>query len=208
VEVQYHGANCVRLVSKKASITVDDNLSDLGLKPATKKGDIALYTGPHAGAENEVKLIIDQPGEYEVSNTSIQGVSARAHIDEEGQKSVTVYKIISDELRIAVVGHIHPDLTDEQLEALGTIDVLIVPVGGNGFTLDGVGALKVIKKIDPKLIIPTHYADVSINYPVPQQELQDALKNVSMEASETTQKLKIKSTELTDVARLVVLERQ
>ena len=207
MDIQYYGANCVRLSGKKASIVIDDNLAELGLKSVTKAGEIALFTGPHGEAAADAKLTIDQPGEYEVSDISIQGIGARAHIDEGGMAS-TIFKITSDDIRIAVVGHVHPDITDHQLEELGMIDVLVIPVGGNGYTLDSVGALKLIKKIEPKLVIPTHYNDKAINYVVPQAELDDALKNMSMEPKETVAKLKVKLAELTDTTQLVVLERQ
>lgn len=208
MELQYYGANCVRLTTKKASITIDDTLADVGLKSVTKKGDIVLFTGAHGEPSEEVKLVIDLPGEYEVSNTSIQAIAARAHIDEVGQKSTTMLKIIADDVRVAVTGHVYPDLTDAQLEALGTIDVLIIPVGGSGYTLDPLGALKLIKKIEPKVVIPTHYDDKSIKYPVPQVSLEEAINGLAMEPKETVAKLKIKPAELAEVTQLIVLERQ
>jgi L-ascorbate metabolism protein UlaG (beta-lactamase superfamily) len=81
-------------------------------------------------------------------------------------------------------------------------------VGGNNYTLDGAGALKVIKQIEPKIIIPTHYADSRLKYPVPQAELTEALKGLGMEAFENTPKYRPKLAELTDTAHLIVLERQ
>ena len=208
MEIQFYGANCVRLVTKKASITVDDNLADVGLKAATKKGDIALFTTSHGEPVEEVKLVIDHPGEYEVSDTSIHAIAARAHIDEQDKKTATMFKVIGEDVRVAVVGHIYPDLTDNQLEALGTVDVLIIPVGGNGYTLDPLGALKIIKKIEPKVVIPTHFDDGAAKYTVPQQTLEDALKGLAMEPKETVPKLKIKAGELAEVTQLIVLERQ
>lgn len=207
MEIQYYGANCVRIVTKKATITIDDNLAELGLKSVTKVGDIALFTGPHSAPASAVKIAIDLPGEYEVSDTSIQGVAAQAHIDESGL-AATIFKIIGEDIRLVALGHVHPDLADKQLEDLGTVDVLIVPVGGHGYTLDSIGALKLIKKIEPKLIIPTHYADKAIKYPVPQDELEVALKELAIEPKETTDKVKIKASELGEITQLIVLERQ
>lgn len=207
MDIQFYGANCIRLSNKRASLVFDDNLADLGLNATTKAGEIALFTGPHGDPKAEVKLLIDYPGEYEVSNVSIRGVAARAHMDEEGQKTAVMYRLLMDDLRIAVLGHVYPELSEDQLEALGTVDVLLIPVGGNGYTLDGIGALKLIKKIEPKLVIPTHYADKNINYPMPQAELADALKNMSMEPKETVPKLKLKAGDLGDVTQLIVLER-
>ncbi len=208
MEIQFYGANCVSLATKKATITVDDNLVSLGLKNITKNGDIALFTGKQSDLKTDPKIIISQPGEYEVSDTSVQGIPARAHMDEANKKTATIFKIIADDFRVAVLGHIYPELSDIQLEALGTIDILIVPVGGNGYTLDGIGALKLIKKIEPKVIIPTHYEDKAINYEVPQQPLGEALKNLAMEPGEPLPKLKLKSGELPETTQLIILERQ
>lgn len=208
MEVQYFGANCIRLATKKAVIVVDDNLAELGQKTITKSGDIALFTGPHGVPTAEVKLLFDQPGEYEVSDISVQGIPTRSHIDEEGKHSATMFKLAGEDIRIAVLGHVYPDLNDEQLEALGMVDVLFVPVGGMGFTLDSIGALKLIKKIEPKIVIPTHYADQGLNYPVPQQSLEEALKELAMEAHEPVAKLKLKPGEFTDATQLIVLEKQ
>lgn len=209
MEIQYFGGNCVKITTKKASVVIDDNLKDIGGSKVSKASDIILSTSRIEGDEPEAVLVVDGPGEFEASNVSIVGVSARAHIDEEGKNNATMFKIDADDIRIAVVGHIYPDLSEEQLENLGMIDILIVPVGGHGFTLDTVGAQKVIKKIGPKLVIPTQYNDSKLNYPVPAISLQEALKGLAMEPKETVQKLKLKNTELlTDQAQLIVVERQ
>lgn len=208
MDIQFYGANCIRLTTKKANIVIDDNLADLGLSSVTKTGDIALFTGIHGEPDTEVKLIIDYPGEYEVSNVSIWGIPARAHIDEEGTRAAVIYKLIAEDLRICVMGHVYPELSDEQLEAIGIVDVLFIPVGGSGYTLDPIGALKLIKKIEPKLVIPTHFNDSKIKFPVPQQDLQEALKGLSMEPKETvTGKLKLRPADLAETTQLIVLER-
>jgi len=207
MDIQFHGANCVTVTGKQVRITVDDNLADLGGKPVTKQGDIALYTTAHGDPVQEPKIAIDEPGEYEVTGVSIFGIAARAHIDEEKQMTSIMYKVMVDDLTLLFTGHIYPDLSDAQLEAIGMIDILVIPVGGNGFTLDGIGALKLIKKIEPKLVIPTHYADSTLQFPVPQQTLEEAIKALAMEPKEAVAKLRVKPTELTDVTQLVVLER-
>jgi L-ascorbate metabolism protein UlaG (beta-lactamase superfamily) len=204
MEIQFYGANCVRLTTKKASIVVDDLTGNV-----TKPGDIVLFTGEHAETKAEPKIVIEQPGEYEVSDTSIQGVGARGHMDPEGKQSNTIFKVVGDDLKVVILGHVYPEISDEQLEALGTTDVLIVPVGGHGYTLDAVGALHLIKEIEPKIIIPTHYADKAVTYEVPQATLEEALKELSMEPKETVPKLKLKSTELLgENNQLFILERQ
>jgi L-ascorbate metabolism protein UlaG (beta-lactamase superfamily) len=207
MDIQFHGANCITLTVKQARLVIDDNLSSLGAKSTAKAGDIALFTTAHGDPAQPAKIVIDQPGEYEVSGVSVYGISARAHMDEEKQKTATMYKILIEDLRVLVTGHVYPELTDAQLEKIGMVDVMFVPVGGNGYTLDGIGALKLVKKIEPKLVIPTNYDVEGITYPVTQQPLEQALKALAMEPKETVSKLKVKSGELGDVTQLVVVER-
>jgi L-ascorbate metabolism protein UlaG (beta-lactamase superfamily) len=207
MDVQFYGANCISLTTKQARVIIDDNLTDLGGKSVTKTGDIALFTMAHGDPASETKIVIDQPGEYEVSGVSIYGIPARAHIDEASKKTATMYKVVIDDLKILVTGHIYPELSDKQLEQIGMIDVMFVPIGGNGYTLDPVGALKIIKKVEPKLVVPTHYDTDKLSYPVPQQSLADALRTLAMEPKEAAAKLKIKSSDLGDVLQLVVVEQ-
>lgn len=207
MDIQFFGANCVVLSYKGARLVVDDNIAALGGKDVLKAGDIALYTGEHTAPKVATKLTVDQPGEYEVADFSVVGVAAQAHLDDSSKKLATMYKISVGEVSVLCVGHIYPDISNAQLEALGPVDVMIVPVGGNGYTLDATGALKVIKEVEPKLIIPTHYADKSLNYEVPQQDLATALKELSMEPKETVGKLRVKPTDFSDAVQLVVLEK-
>ena len=208
MELTFYGANCVRLAAKKAQIVIDDNLSKLGLKSVTKPTDISLRTNKSLPEPKDSFFRAEMPGEYEIAGVVIHGIAARGHMDEEGKMSSVIYTIEADDTKVAVLGHIYPSLSEDQLESIGLVDVVITPVGGNGYTLDGAGALSVIKQIEPKLVIPTHFADKAIKYEVPQAELADALKNLGMEVSETTAKYKIKPAELSDTTRLVVLERQ
>ena len=207
MELQYFGANCVRLTTKKASLVVDDNLSKIGLKSITKPTDICLKTAPYVDVA-EGRFLADMPGEYEISGVSIKGIAARAHMDESDKKTAVIYVVKADETRVVILGHVFPELSEEQLEQIGIVDVAIIPIGNSGYTLDGAGALSLIKKIEPKIIVPTHYGDKAINYEVPQQELAEALKSLAMEPLETVTKYKVNSAELGDTTKLVVLERQ
>jgi hypothetical protein len=208
VDFQYFGGNCITITTKKATVAIDDTVAAIGGKSPAKDGDILLFTQQYDGSvQIQPKLLIDNPGEYEVSGISIHGVPARLHIDEADMNAI-MYRIIVDDVRIGVLGNVHPDLSEEQLEQLGTIDILFVPVGGNGYTLDPIGAQKVVKKIEPKIIIPTHYADKSLKYEVPQQPLEEAVKVFAMEPAETTPKLKLKSSDVTEGTKLVILRQE
>lgn len=206
MDLQFHGANCITISSKKARLVIDDNLAELGAKSVTKEGDIVLFTGTH-GEPAGAKLLIDQPGEYEASGASIYGIAAQGNLDTDDQKTKTIYKVAIENLNILIVGHILPELSDAQLEAIGMVDVMFVPIGGYGFTMDGVGALKLVKKIEPKLIIPTYYEDASLKFEVPALSLEEGLKALAMEPKETVQRLRLKPGDLGESTQLIVLER-
>ena len=207
MEFQYYGANCIKISVKNAVFVIDDNLKQLGLKSITKPENVAVFT-VEPKVLPEARLILTDPGEYEVSEVSIFGIAARAHMDEAGKKTATIYKMVYDDTRVCILGHVYPDLTEDQLEEIGVVDILVIPVGGNGYTLDGVGAMSLIKKIEPKLVIPTHYEDKSLNYEVPQQPLEEALKVFGMEAKEPVAKFKPKPADYGEATQAVILERQ
>lgn len=207
MEIKYFGANAIRVQTKKVGVVVDDNLSSLGQKSVTKPNDLSVYTRK----QDETKLpksvfYVDRPGEYEVMNVSIKGVSAQAHIDEPGTKNAVMYRLVINDFKIGIIGHVYPDISEEQLEALGMIDVLFIPVGGNGYTLDAIGALKIIKKIGPSIVVPTHYKDSKIKYEVPQDNIEDVRKVFSMEPVEELEALNLKSREFAEGTRLVILK--
>lgn len=208
MEIQYYGANCIRIAYKKAGVVIDDNLAELGLSSITKEGDVLIRTHGDFKPKKQPKITLDCPGEYEVSDVSVKAIAARAHMDEEGKQTATMFKLDIADVRIAVVGHIFADITDEQHEEMGTIDILIVPVGNSGYTLDAIGASKVIRKFEPKIVIPTHYADKEINYEVPQAELEDVIKDLPFEMKEKVPKLKLKHADIPVVPEIVILERQ
>lgn len=207
MEIQFYGANCITISTKQARVVIDDNLQELGGKPVAKEGDILLYTGPHGDPALTPHLLIDHAGEYEVSNVAVYGIPVRGHIDEAGQQNATAYKIIVDDTRIFVTGHMYPELNERQLENIGVIDIMFVPVGGNGYTTDGVGAMQLIKKVEPKLVVPTHYADKGLSYPVPQQTLEEALAHIAMEPHEAIDKLRVKSDVYSETMQLQILSR-
>lgn len=204
MELQYYGANCIKITNKKNSIVIDDNLSKLGGKSVATSKDIVLATGDTV-LSPDARFTIDKPGEYEVADVSVQGIAARSHMDEEKVMSATMYRLLVDGVRVVVLGHIYPELDDEQLEALGTVDILFIPVGGNGYTLDSIGAQRLIKDIEPRIVVPTHYDSSSLNYEVPQTPLEDAIKGLGMEVKQTLDSIKMKNFELGEGTELVVV---
>lgn len=207
MDFEYKGANCVVLNTKNATVVIDPKLSLVGLKDVIVKDAIQVATAADFVVPNDSqRLMIEGPGEYEVADVSIRGIAATKHVDGNDVKDVTMYHIDMANVRVGVIGHVAANLTDEQLEKFGTIDILIIPVGGSGYTLDAHDAAALTRRIGPKVVIPTHYADNAAKYEVPQAELEPFAKELSAPREETA-KFKVKNGALPEVLTLVELKR-
>lgn len=204
MDIEYKGGNCVVISTKKAIIVVDPRLSDIGLKDVVPKDSIVVATQTDFAIETD-EVAVDRPGEYEIKNISVIGIPARRHIDASG-KDATMYRIVTGDFSIAVIGHVATPLDETQLEALGIVDIVIIPVGGSGYTLDGHQAVSVVRQIDPKIVIPTHYADKAITYEVPQMELEPFIKELAVPVEETP-KLKLKNGILPETLTVYEIQR-
>lgn len=193
-DIEYKGGNTVVVTTKKSKLVTDPKLSIVGLKDINIKGAVVLGTESRLTTGNENALLsIEGPGEYEVADFSIRGVAAQRHLDTaETPKLATIYRIEVGDVRIGVIGNIDPKLSEDQLEALGIIDILIIPVGGNGYTLDATAAAHLARSIDSKVIIPVHYADKALKYEVTQDNLEVFTKEFGGTV-ETTPKYKVKA---------------
>lgn len=207
MEIEYKGANAITITTKNTKAVVDPKLSLDGLKDIGVKGSVVVATVNDCVVKGDERLLIDGPGEYEIGDLSIKGIPAVRHIDAgSDDKNATIYRIEVANTRIAVIGHVGAKLTDEQLEQLGTIDILVVPVGGSGYTLDAHDAAAFVRRVGPKVVIPTHYADDAITYQVPQSNLDLFVKELSA-PHETVAKFKVKNGALPDVLTLVEVTR-
>jgi len=172
-EIEYKGGNTLIISTKKAKLVVDPKMSVVGLKDLSLKGVIGLATEERFAVNDiDALLLIEGPGEYGIADFDIKGIPARRHLDAPSEPLIsTMYRVIIGETRIGVIGNIYEKLSDEQLEELGVLDILIIPIGGNGYTLDATGAAGLVRSIGPKIVVPVHYDDKSLKYEVPQAEL-------------------------------------
>jgi len=193
-EIEYKGANGIIISSKKASIVIDPKLSIVGLKDLSVKDAVELATEARfAINSDDAKLVIEGPGEYGIADFDIRGVAAQRHLDTDADPKVsTIYRIETGDIRAAVVGNIYEKLTEDQLEEIGIVDVLVIPVGGSGYTLDATGAATITRQIDPKIVVPVHYADPAIKYEVEQSEAEVFVAELGAPVEEVA-KLKLKS---------------
>lgn len=206
MDIEYKGANCVVITTKKSTVIIDPKLSVVGLKDILPKNAVVIATQSDLLVSAEEAVVVDRPGEYEVRDISIVGTAAERLIDHDKSLNATVYRVTIGDVRFAVLGHVATPLTEDQLEAVGVVDVAIVPVGGSGYTLDAHQAVAAVRQLDPKVVIPTHFADKAIQYEVPQMGLEPFLKELSAPQHEKMSKWKVKGP-LPELLTVVELER-
>ena len=204
-DIEYKGANCVVISTKKSKLIIDPKLSLVGLKDLSVKDAVELATEERFVVNDPgATIVLEGPGEYGVAEFDITGIAARRHLDSESENKIsTMYRVEIGEIRIGIIGNIYEKLSDEQLEQLGILDILILPVGGNGYTLDATGAASLVGMIDPKIVIPVHYADSSLKYEVPQNELKSFISELGAPV-ETVSKYKFKQLPIAPATLLVV----
>jgi L-ascorbate metabolism protein UlaG (beta-lactamase superfamily) len=192
-EIEYKGGNSVVIATKKSTIVTDPKLSLVGLKDASVKDSVELATEARFALNSrDAKLFIEGPGEYGVGDFDIRGIAAQRHLDAETDPlASTIYRIEVGGARIALIGNIYEKISEEQLEEIGVVDIVIIPVGGNGYTLDATGAAALVRSIDPKVVIPVHYADSTLKYEVPQDPLEVFVKELGAPVEEVA-KFKLK----------------
>lgn len=195
MELQYFGANSLRVSTKKSTIAIDPQSDITDVKPDLKKVNTLLATKHEfVPTKTEGVFVVDTPGEYEFEDYSVKAIAAQAHTESTGDRSSTIYRITSNDITLLFVGHIDPKLTEEQLESIGVVDVMVIPVGGSGYTLDAIGAANVVRAIEPKMVIPVHSSDDGLSYEVPQQARELFTKELGAPvADEVPEKLKLKS---------------
>jgi L-ascorbate metabolism protein UlaG (beta-lactamase superfamily) len=181
-KIHWAGQSCFQIeVSNSrdhsADIVIDPYDEKIGLKLPNLSADIVLVTHDHYD-HNNVKgvkgepFVIDGPGEYEVKEVFIRGIPS-FHDDKEGKEKGqnTIYVIEAEDLRFCHLGDLgQKELTDDQLEKIDAVDVLMIPVGGK-YTVDSQAAQKIIAQIEPKIVIPMHY-----NLPKMEMDLDDVSK--------------------------------
>ncbi|NCU30234.1 Zn-dependent hydrolase [Candidatus Saccharibacteria bacterium] len=209
MDFEYKGGNCITVTMKDTVLVFDGNLSTIGLKDVKINGEdlVEIVTQEDFVIGGSDHIVISTPGEYEVKNISIKGISAKRLIDFDGQERSTIYRIRVGDISLAVIGHIATPLSDDQFEAIGVVDILVVPVGGGGYTLDSHQAVEIVNKVDPKVVIPTHYADKDLNYEVPQEKLDGFIKELSAPQHETMAKWKIKNGNIPQTRTLIEINR-
>jgi len=146
------------------------------------EADLLLVTHEH-GDHNGVEVVGGSPavirsvaGRFESPVGEVVGIASE-HDDAAGTRrgANVVYVFTLDGLRVAHFGDFgQPALRPEQHDALGEVDVLIVPVGG-GPTIGGAPAAELVRRVAPRLVVPMHYRTQQISFLEPPDAFLDAL---------------------------------
>src|SRR4030042_6122084 len=163
MEIAYLGHSSFKLKGRGASVITDPFGPSTGLKFPKVEADIVTVSHHHHD-HNAVDLVggnpfvISGPGEYEIKDVKLVGV-ASFHDGKEGKErgKNTIFNIRIDDLYICHLGDLgQASFTSAQLEEIGQVDILLIPVGGT-FTIDPAEAAKITASLEPKIVIPMHY---------------------------------------------------
>ncbi|MBI5766012.1 MBL fold metallo-hydrolase [Candidatus Falkowbacteria bacterium] len=166
MQIQWLGQSYFRIQTKnngdEVIIATDPYGADIGLKPPKIQADIVTISHQHHDHNNldAIKgepFVIDGPGEYETKGVFIYGIPAW-HDNKEGKErgSTIMYRLIAENMNILHLGDLGDLLTNEQIEKINEVDILLIPVGGI-YTIDGKKANEIISQLEPRLVIPMHY---------------------------------------------------
>ncbi|HCP08365.1 MAG TPA: MBL fold metallo-hydrolase [Candidatus Moranbacteria bacterium] len=167
MNIQYYGHSCFKITTKPAgrgqedvTIFIDPFDKSIGLRPPQGQASLVLVTHDHADHNNVEALkgdpaIIDLPGEFSVKGVNIIGLQTE-HGETKNPVKNTVFVVDTEDIKICHLGDLGTELSEKQMEEIDGIDVLMIPIGGK-YTLDAKKACELIKKIEPKIIIPMHY---------------------------------------------------
>jgi L-ascorbate metabolism protein UlaG (beta-lactamase superfamily) len=213
VEITWLGHSCFRLRDRAATVVTDPYGKALGLNLVRVRADIVTVS--HAADDhNYVKgvkgdfQVLAGPGEYEVSSVFVTGLELRG--DRKAKKETaaaprnTVFLFEFDDLTVCHLGDLNLVPTQAQVEeALGEVDVLLIPVGG-GDTLNASQAAEVVSLLEPHVVVPMHYH-------VPDSVLKldtvnKFLKEMGLDKLAPQEVLKVSRSNLPEETQVVLLE--
>ena len=215
MQLIWKGQACFQIIAQKGKqeslkIVIDPYSEEIGLKLSPLEADIALFTHDHFDHNNAKALkgtpfLIANPGEYDAKGAFIQGIFSY-HDEQEGKErgTNTIYTIEVEDMRICHLGDFgQKELSAEQLEAIGDVDILMVPVGGT-YTIDAKTASHIVNQIEPKIAVPMHYALPKLK--VKLAGVEEFLKVMGAKAVQPEEKLTVKAKDLTtEETKVVVL---
>jgi L-ascorbate metabolism protein UlaG (beta-lactamase superfamily) len=209
MEIVWLGHACVRIRAREATIVADPCDKSTGYSLGRPTADIVTVSVDDpahnyaAGVAGQPR-ILSGPGEYEIAGASVAGVATwhDRQAKATGPRNVVfVYDL--EDLRVCHLGAIGTVPTSDQLEQIGSVDILLVPVGGAD-SLDAPAASEAVSLIEPRLVIPVHYAT-----DIERTKLDSVdrfLKEMGAKPGERHAKLAVTRSSLPEETQVIVLD--
>jgi L-ascorbate metabolism protein UlaG (beta-lactamase superfamily) len=220
MEITWYGHSCFRLTERNYATVVTDPFDNksIGYDSLKLRSDIVTVSHDAPGHNNTDAVkgtshVIDGPGEFEIGGVFVTGVqtdgsgSGKKKSKKENETTVrnTIYVFDYDGITVAHLGDLKEVPTQSEIEALGTINVALVPVGG-GSALNAAKAAEIISLIEPNLVIPMHYSTPVSK--VSLDNLNKFVKEMGLSKPETQASLKVTRSGLPNETHVVVLDYQ
>ena len=212
VEITWLGHSCFRLRDRAATAVTDPYGKDVGLSLPRARADIVTVSHDVEdhnyvkGVRGEFR-VLSGPGEYEVSSVFVTGLELRGDrkaAKKEAAPRNTVFLFEFEDLTVCHLGDLNLVPTQAQVEeALGEVDVLLVPVGG-GESLTAPQAAEVVSLLEPHIVIPMHYKVPGSN--VKLDPVGKFLKEMGLDKVQPQEMLKVSRGGLPDETQVVLLE--
>ncbi len=212
VEITWLGHSCFRLRDRAATVVTDPYGKDLGLNLVRVRADIVTVSHD-ADDHNYIKgvkgdfQVLSGPGEYEVSSVFVTGLELRG--DRKAKKEAaalrnTVFLFEFDDLTVCHLGDLNLVPTQAQVEeALGEVDVLLIPVGGSE-SLNASQAAEVVSLLEPRIVIPMHFHTPDITLKL--DTVGKFLKEMGLDKVAPQELLKVGRSSLPEETQVMLLE--
>jgi len=205
MHIIWKGQTCFNLLisqnkGEQISLMIDPYDTTTGTKISRVKSDVILSTQITekenlVSDKEELVHVIDGPGEYEIKEIYIKGINCPASISKNKEgASNTIFTVEAEEMNICHLGLFNQkELTSAQLEEIGEVDVLLVPVGDGGYCMEGNEAASIVNQIEPKIVVPMFFKQPGFDLKIEGDE--KFLKAIG-ETPEKQEKLLIKHKDL------------
>ena len=209
MNISWLGHSCFRIGGSQATVITDPYSPTLGYSLGKPTANIVTVSHQHPGHSYVQGIggkprLVNGPGEYEINGVLIIGM-ATFHDAEGGRKRGrnTVYLIEVDEVSVCHLGDLGHLLTVEQVEEIDNVDVLLLPVGGVS-TINAPMAAKVVRQLEPKVVIPMHYKTQALNWEL--EPVDGFLKEIGVKQTTSHPKLSFTKPSLPDSTQVFLLD--